>query len=135
MKECSGMTAVRQLWTAGPCSSKVESHGREISREGKRARNGVNDQLCLCDEATVRIPLVQLLGNFWVGHHMYWVGQKACSGFYMMLRKNPNKLLDQSNVPGGLHIPTPQGQKLLLLGPFPHLTLCISSSGYDLYPL
>ena len=91
----------------------------------KRARNGVNDQLCLRDEATVRIPLVQWLGSFWVGHHMYWVGQKACSGFYMMLRKNSNKLLDQSNMPGGLHIPTPQGQKLLLLGPF-HTSLYAS---------
>lgn len=36
VKECSGMTAVWQPWTAGPYSSKVESHGREISREGKR---------------------------------------------------------------------------------------------------
>lgn len=34
LKECSGMTAVRQPWTAGPCSGKMESHGREISREG-----------------------------------------------------------------------------------------------------
>ena len=70
---------------------KPISHSPE---RGKRARNGINDQLCLRDEATIRIPLVQWLVSFWVGHHMYWVGQKACSGFYMMLRKNPNKLLD-----------------------------------------
>ena len=44
VKECSGMTAVRQPWTAGPCSSKMESHGREISREGKRE---LIDLLCL----------------------------------------------------------------------------------------
>lgn len=54
--------------------------------------NLVNNQQCLCDEASIKTSKVEHLKNSWVG--------------------------EQTHVPGGQHNPTPQGQNFFCSKPF-----------------
>lgn len=56
------------------------------------ARNWINDQSCLGDEASIKIPKLQSPESFWTYEHIY--------------------------MPGGWCTPTPQGKKLLCTGIF-----------------
>lgn len=52
-------------WNFQPCLPTPP-----LSGKGRTAENGLNDQSCLCDEASVKIPEVQGSGSFPVGEEV-----------------------------------------------------------------
>ena len=78
-----------------------------FSWERRRARNRVNDQLCLCDETTIKITKVWSLGN-------------------SRLVNTPLTRKVMSSISRGTETP--------VLWLFPDLELCISSSGCSSVP-
>ena len=85
----------------GNCLLETPSHDQKLGTfipttsllgKGEGRGNLVNNQQCLCDEASIKTSKVEHLKNSWVG--------------------------EQIHVPGGQHNPTLQGQNLFCSEPF-----------------